>query len=468
MKLKTPILLSLLLIIFTSKLYSQYYHDVRSLSMGNTSVANSYDMDAFNTNPANILKERGNNRASLYFNILTNFGFLMSSNYFSFDFYNKYFTSNSTNNPVILSEQDKQNILNKAGNEPINLNASVKTLGVVLNTKRTGSFGISLDDRFSGNFKVSKDFLELGLFGNILNRTYNFSDVSIDGTWVRQLNFTYANNISVKKSKLFKVLSYGVSVKPQFGLYYLSTEKNNLSIFTEQNFQIRGTGTIELIYSGVSNENRIQFSLNPAGFGFGFDAGINATLRNVSKRGQLNIGLSVNDIGYISWSKNNYRYFYNGNYVITDITDQKQIDSLNNIIKGTKTAIPSFTTGLPLNIRAGLSYKIFSKAKADSLNLPGLEMVNLSLEYIQGLTDKFGASKTPAVGFGAEYNITKVFSTRLGLVVGGREKFIAGFGLGIDTGPVIIDLGTYNVESLINPKGTSKIAGGLSIKFKVN
>ena len=45
-------------------------------------------------------------------------------------------------------------------------------------------------------------------------------------------------------------------------------------------------------------------SINPAGFGFGFDAGINAGLRNISKKGQLNIGLSINDIGYINWYKN--------------------------------------------------------------------------------------------------------------------------------------------------------------------
>lgn len=166
----------------------------------------------------------------------------------------------------------------------------------------------------------------------------------MEGTWVRQLNLTYANNLNVKRNKLLESLSYGISVKPQFGMYYLTTKRNNLTVRTNKSFQVEGSGEIELLYSGISDDNKIQMSIDPAGFGFGFDAGIHAGLRNISKKGQLNIGLSINDIGYINWYKNTNTYFYNGNYIITNITDPDQVDSLNKIIKGTKTPVPSFNT----------------------------------------------------------------------------------------------------------------------------
>jgi len=161
-------------------------------------------------------------------------------------------------------------------------------------------------------------------------------------------------------------------------------------------------------------------------------------------------------------------YSYNGNYIITNIIDPDQLDSLNKIIKGTKTPVPSFNTSLPTNFRVGLTYKLFTKAISDSEKNKTLEVASFSLEYIQGFSDKFGSTKEPILGIGGEFNIGNVFSPRAGFGVGGREKFVVSLGIGIDNGPVMIDIGTYNVSSIFNPKGTSKLSGGLSIKFKVN
>ncbi|MEO6696049.1 MAG: DUF5723 family protein [Ignavibacteria bacterium] len=458
----------IILISFTYELNAQNFYDVRSLSMGKTDVSNSYELGAFNSNPANIVRQRSNNNASAYFSLFTNLNLVINSEFFSVDFYNKYFTKNSSLNPVLLTDQDKTDIVGKAGSNPINFTGYFREFAIVINKPKFGAIGISLDERFSGNFAVSRDILDLGLFGNEINRLYNFVGTRVEGSWVRQMNLTYANYLNVKGNKTFESFSYGVSVKPQFGMYYLTTKKNNLTLTTNKNFEVEGNGEIELLYSGISDNNKIVNSLSPAGFGFGFDAGINAGIKNFSKNGELNIGVSINDIGYINWYKNAYSYFYNGNYIVTDITDPDQLDSLDKIIKGTKTLLRNFNTALPANLRIGLTYKLFPGKVKNPSKANSLETANFSLEYIQGFSDKFGSTKDPVVGIGSEVNLGNIFSPRIGFGFGGREKFVMGLGIGINTVPVIIDLGTYNVSSIFNPKGTGKISGGLSIKFKIN
>lgn len=454
--------------LFSGVSYSQNIYDVRSLSMGNTGVSNSYDIDALNNNPANILKQRTNNKASSYFSVLTNFNFHVNSGFFSFDFYDKYFTTNSVTDPIFLSDQDKATIISEASGEKVNISAMIKYISLVFNINKFGAIGISLDDRGAGNFTVSRDPLELGLYGNQINRIYDFAGTGFKGTWIRQLNLTYAKNFKPKKSKIFEDLSFGISVKPQFGQFFGSTDRNDLTITTNNNLQVRGTGGIEFLFAGTSADNVAQLSLTPAGFGVGFDFGINAGIKNISKKGQMNVGLSLNDLGYIKWTKNANRYVYNGNYIVTDITDPAQLDSLNKIVKGTKVNVPDFNTTLPLNLRLGITYKIFSKPVKEVLKNNDLELANISLEYLQGFYDDLGFSKKPAVGLGAEINATNVISPRIGLVLGGTEEFAVNFGLGIDTGPVLIDLGTYNFSSLFSPKSSTKFSGGLSIKYKVN
>lgn len=444
--------------------YSQNLLSIRSLSMGNTSVANSYEIDALNQNPANILNQRSNNNASVYFNILTNFGFLTSSKYLSMDFYDNYFAKQPDGNTRTLTEADKNTILADASNQPSSITGSAKVLALVINTNKFGSFGASIDERFTANFKVSRDFLDLALFGNIANNIYDFSEMEINAYWTRELNLTYAHRLKMKKNKFFDALSFGISVKPQFGLYYVKTTKNNLVVSTNNFNVIRGTGEMHLVYSGLTSDNDFKYSLDNAGFGIGFDFGVNAALKNISRRGKLNIGLSITDIGTIKWKKNASDYFYDGNFAVTDITNKAQLDSLRDKIKGTKTPIAEFSEGLPTILRAGVSFKLYRDKKIDSLNL---ELATFSIDYIQGLNENLGSSKKPIVGIGAEVNVTKVFAPRIGVAIGGPEEFVTSFGLGIDVGAVLFDLGTYNISSIFKPKGTSKLSAGLSIKFKI-
>ncbi len=435
------------------------------MSLGNTSASTSYELDAFNQNPANLILQRSNNKASAYFNIITNLGVHASSKFLSLDFYNNYFTKDANGNTRTLSDQNKSNIFNEVSNQPSDILISSKLLAVVLNTKKIGSFGFSIDERFTGNFKASKDLLNIALYGNISNSLYDFSQTELNAFWTRELNLSYANKVNTRGNKFFNSLTYGVSVKPQFGLYYLKTQSNNLTVSTNNFNVIQSSGNMELVYSGLTSNNDLKYSPGNAGFGVGFDAGVNARIKNVSRYGSLNIGLSITDLGFIKWTKNDNKYFYDGNFVITDITNKAQIDSLRDRIKGSKTPIPDFSVSLPATLRLGISFKLFDSGKKDSLSL---ERGTLAVDYIQNLNENLGSSLKSIVGFGVEVNLTKVLSPRIGFAIGGRDNFVATMGLGIDTGPVLIDLGTYNIGSIFTPKATTKFSAGLNIKFKVN
>ena len=95
------------------------------------------------------------------------------------------------------------------------------------------------------------------------------------------------------------------------------------------------------------------------------------------------------------------------------------------------------------------------------------EMANISLDYVQGFSENLGGSTKPTVGIGFEYNIGRVVSPRAGFVFGGEVDFLATLGLGIDTGPVVFDIGTGNIASIFTPKSTTKPSVGLAMKFRI-
>jgi hypothetical protein len=437
------------------------------MSMGNTSVAGSYNIGAFSQNPANILSDKLNSSSEIYFNVILNAGFQLNSDYLSLNFYDDYFTKTDDGSQRVLTQQDKETILSEASDQFTNYIANAKFLSVILNTKNIGSFGLSIDERATGNFLPSKDFLELALYGNEVSRTYDFSENSVNQYWIREINLSYARKFVLKNNTTFDNIAIGVSVKPQFGVYYLNTRQNDLMVTTTDSNTVQSSGSAEFYYAGLSDNNELQYSLGNAGFGLGFDLGFNAQIKNFSKSGILNIGLSITDLGYLTWNKNTNKYFNDGTFVITDITNQEQIDSLKDIIKSTKTPVPDFTTSLPPVLRAGFTYKFINKNKSgkDSLST---EQAVVSLDIIQGLSDDLGGITKTMVGIGAEYNATSVLSPQAGFTFGGLQDVAMSIGLGINAEPVIIDIGTNNILSLFTPRNTTNFSAGLSVKFKVN
>lgn len=466
---KLYLLIALIILIFTSDIRGQYINNVRSLSLGRTGVANMFASDAFYLNPANVGRQRSTFKSRFYFSLFTGGGYGLSGDYFSYDFYRQYLVNNDGR---ILTADEKVDIINRVADRQTNGFSFWNILSFIYNSPKSGTFGISIDDKFGGDIYATKDLLEIMLYGNEIGRTYNLSGFNFFSAWVRQINFTYANKIKINDQAKYSDFHYGISLKPQLGFYYLASESNNYSIYTDSIRQFIGNGGFDVYYAGLLNsrKERMQMGyLNPSGLGIALDLGGSIRVKDFLGMGTFDFGLSVVDIGYINWYKYSSRFHYDGDFFITDVTNQAQYDTLENILVSNRNR-ENFVTWLPTTVRFGFNYRLCLHKKGESRerNKDKLEFIGISMEYIQGLTNTYGCTTTPMFAMGTEINIGKVFSTRLGLTAGGREKFTISAGLGVDTGPVIIDVGTYNIQSLYHPKSSAKMSFGASIKYRIN
>lgn len=433
--------------------------------MGRTGVSNMWSYDAFNNNPANVGRQKPTFKARFYFNLGTSLGYSFYGDYFSNSFYTQYFVENKGR---VLNDWEKWDIVNKASDKGTHFVLTWNLLTFIYNTPKSGTFGISIDDRFWGYLFTPRDFMELIFFGNDKNRTYNLSALDYSGTWVKQINLTYSNKIKSPDKRRYGDIYYGFSIKPLFGTFHSAVENNNFSFFTDDTNRIFTYGKMNMVYGGVFGKRgeKFRYSFEPAGIGIAADIGFSMKVLNFMKLGTFDFGLSLIDAGYINWYKNSNKYLYDGGFILTDITKEGQIDSLEALLNSKRTSA-NVISYLPTTVRFGFNYRICLEEpnrKRDGKDR--LELINFSVEYIQGLTNKGAGTTKPILAVGAEVNIGKKFSPRIGATFFGREKFTLSAGLGIDTGPVIIDIGTFNIQSIYQPTTSSKVSGGISVRFR--
>lgn len=453
------------ILLVTSLASAQYSDNVRSLSMGRTGTASSYNIDAMNLNPANLCLVKPGDKTKMYINGMTTGGYLLNSKFLTVNFYNKYFTGDDNGNGKYWTKEDKLDILEKSKDSELGMGLGYKFISAAFKIPKAGVVGFSIEDKVFARSFLPEDMLRLTLFGNELNRSYDYSEYRVEASWIRQINFSYANVAKNFMKKTFQQFSWGVSLKPQLGYYYLGIRDNNLNFTTNDSAQITSHGAVTFLRSSIYSSDKIFYpGLSPlAGFGWGFDIGFNGKINN-----KWSIGMSITDIGYMNWYGNNYEYKYAGEFVVTDLAKSEQLDTLRNLINGKKTYISAFQKTLPTTLRIGINYKIFKNlfgVKADSLSK---ELVSISVDYIQGLSkNAAGTSTVPAFGAGAEFFLSQFFIPRIGFVAGGAEGFLISLGAGLDTKYILFDVGTHNIAAITDINNTPKFSFGLNLKLKI-
>ncbi|MBS1494479.1 MAG: hypothetical protein JST55_13270 [Bacteroidetes bacterium] len=458
-------LILIILFLYSSISYSQYSDNVRSLSMGRTGVASSYNIDALNLNPANLSLVKPKDKTRIYINGMTTGGYMMNSKFLTIDFYNKYFTGDGSGNAKYWTTADKEDILSKSKNSELGMGLGYKFVSAAFKIPKAGVLGFSFEDKIFGKSFLPEEMLRLTLFGNEINKTYDFSQYRLELSWIRQLNISYANTSKTFLKSMFKQFAWGVSLKPQFGYYYIGIKSNDLNFSTNDSAQITSHGAVTFLRSSIRPDDKIEYPGlgRLAGFGWGFDIGMNGKINE-----RWSVGMSITDIGYMNWYGNNYEYKYAGEFVVTDLAKSEQLDSLRNLINGQKTYISAFQKMLPMTLRLGVNYKIFKNifgVKADSLSK---ELVSISLDYIQGLSkNAAGSSTVPTIGAGAEFFLSQFFIPRIGFIAGGTEGFLVSLGAGLDTKYILFDVGTHNIAAITDVNNASKFSFGVNLKLKL-
>jgi hypothetical protein len=452
------ILICFAFVLNAGSLFAQSNDNPKSMSLGRTSVANSFNIDALNNNPANLVYNGTFDNSNYYISVFSSAGYMMNSEFLTLDFYNKYFTGKN-GEARLLGDAEKKDILKQSSNTASNFGVNMKFFGMVIKDKDIGAFGFSVEDRIMGKNYLPADAMDVALFGNAKNRLYDFSDFDIDMSWIRQLNFSYAREFNDLFSGI-DGFSAGISIKPELGYYNFNMHNNDLTLHTDDSNKISAVGSMIMRSSRIGKEKgSIVFPefTEIAGFGMAFDIGFHFKLDK-----KWDVGLSVTDIGWLNWYKNPKEYLYEGGFVITDLGNGEQYDQLLDLIEGTSQTIPNYIESMPATLHLGVNYKIFDPIFSKN----SIERANLSFEYAQGLSNTSGTSMKPLFFLGGEYILSQYFIPRIGFVLGDSENLAVGLGAGFIISNLIIDVGTHNIISVFDLNKSTKNSFGISMKLK--
>jgi hypothetical protein len=456
----------------------------RTVGMARTFTASSRGLDAIGLNPANLaLDDRG---STVTFEILP-FGVLAGSDFINYKIYQDDFTGvdsiGADGKPVVkngktvrvgklLSQSDKDEILGlfPGGISHTQFNVNVTWFGMTVKDGDLGSIGLSVNDRAAVNLDMPEGYLKMVLEAfDTTGAVYTLDNTSVKASWTREFNLSYARMLPVKLPWL-RDLAVGVGLKYVQGFAYFGTDHyaGNIQIVPTYAPPPNGkillsepiSGNVNFLQyqSGVnfdSASNASEFLGKPAGRGFGIDLGVSGEVFQA-----LRVGVSLTDIGKITWTENTKVIQGSGGFTISDINQQ---DSLKNAFKGEKHDTTSFKTSLPTALHIGAALQV-DKSPFVS-HFPGQLLVAADINF--GFNNEPGNTKTPRFSLGTEYRPVNTFPIRTGISIGGRERFNWSFGFGINTSVWDLDLGTQSIALLTNPNSFHNASITLGMRFRI-
>lgn len=438
--------------------------DARTTAMGRTYTIVSRGVYSFGRNPANLMLSENKHFEFATYLPLPNLNFRVGTDFINLEEYNYFFggETDATGATVgrTLTDDDKQRMIDlfeDGGNVFSEINLTHFALTYKVNEK-IGAFGFAMSDAVNIGLKFPSGIIDLALYGNPIDKVYNFNDLDINFSWLRNYNITYARDLPFVFPKVFKQFSLGLSLKIVQGFAYTRVEKVNTTFTTTAQNEIVGDANIlaftafspdfGIKYDFESIEKQSSYSFFPkaAGSGTGFDIGIATVLSE-----KVKVGLAITDIGSMTWDKGTAQFVSSGNFKIDDILDSKQTDTLKHAFIGEAMPIGSFTSKLPTALRLGVSYQFYGSQDSSGYLL--------SLDYNQGLNEEPGNTLTPRVSLGGEWNPGRWWPyLRGGFSFGGLVGFTWAIGGGVGLGPAKLDIAITDFQNAIAPNSAKRLA----------
>lgn len=190
--------------------------------------------------------------------------------------------------------------------------------------------------------------------------------------------------------------------------------------------------------------------------GIGFGADLGAALRMNDK---IEIGLSVTNLGFVSYSSNAFTYALQDTVSFSGIKlddvlqkGKNQTFSLDTLtdrfdLKRAKKTTDGFSVSMGPTLMLSGAYEIGDKEtdKKDTEYAPH----TVFLTYIQGFGSRMNSVAIPFVGAGYTYNLKNIVSFNGSISAGGLNGFAFGLGMGLNTfNSFKLGFGTSNLLSL--------------------
>ncbi len=474
----------------------------RGVGMARTFTATARGLDAVGINPANLDPEDGNFMQIDFLPL----GIHVGSNFLSYDLYTTYFTGIDTGGGRIgryLSASDKQKILDAFpnGNGLFSMNADVRTFGAAVSLGFIGTFAFTISEHGGGMMNIPRDYVALMLNGNMPGSTLDFSNTNVKAAWTREYTLSYGR--SLPPPPFLKSLKAGVGLKVVHGFAYADVERFNTSLTTASNGAL--SGTVDFLartsridelkgndnnnnsnsnpnnpdnpynpppsnpYPGNMNNNSGNNNNNdngskftpfpaPAGSAFAMDLGVAGAINEF-----LSFGMSITDIGSMTWSSNVEQKTADTTVAIDDLFSSTQRDALENAVKVRDVASGSFSAHLPTQFRLGVALAV---DKLPSIvHFPG--QLTVALDYNQGFHDTYASTTNARVSLGAEYIPAPIIPIRTGVSFGGTDRVNLAFGFGLHFGAFQLDLASENVSWLFDPSSFSYGSFAMGMRFNI-
>jgi len=458
----------------------------RTIGMARTFTASSRGLDAIGLNPANLaLDDRG---STVTFEVAP-FGFRAGSDLINYQIYQDYFTGvdslGANGQPALdrngkkvrigtlLSESDKDAILALFNGDVAHtqFNFDLTEFGITYRNEKLGGFGFSVSDRVGVNMDIPEGYARMVLGGfPAAGANYTLDNTSVNASWLREYNLSYARMLPFELQWV-KNISVGIGIKYVQGFGYFATDHYTGSIQIVPNTitlddgsKITVPGPLSAKVDFLQYQAHVPFDSvvvsnfvsKPAGTGIGFDFGVSGEVFQA-----LRVGVSLTDIGKVTWNKYTKAIVGKGSFSISDY--QRQQDSVKNAFKGDTHDTTSFKSSLPGALNVGAAFQVDEAPFIT--HFPGKLLVAADIHF--GFNNEPGNSKTPRFSLGTEYRPIGAIPIRTGISIGGRERFSWALGIGINTPIWDLDFGTESIALLTNPNSFRNGSFTFGMRFRI-
>ena len=390
----------------------------RSMGMGDAYTCLAFGAEAPNWNPANL----SITTEKMYsVNLLAIGGFLKNS-VFSQKDYQSY-------NGEYLDSDQKQKIFGQIPHNGLTINGRVDAQILSFGYN---SMALSISSNVSAKTKVGREIFNLVMFGNQVDKEYDFLPIKGDGIAYSTLSFAFGYPLPTNISWLSQA-GVGVTAKYLRGTKYLKVINSKATSLTE--------------IAGAQFQGNVLLRQSDGGNGFGLDLGFVGTINH-----QYRVGLVFENIpSIIYWNTRTKetKAFFKGDSLTVEKIQNVDVDSVITRVDSVYN-IGAFSAGLPTVLRLGVARNFGNFL--------------FSWDYEQGFLNTSLSETIPQFAMGVEWRKLTWLRIRSGLTFGGHASYSFSWGFGFVSNPIYCDLAIRTYNGLIVPwvKG---IAASFSLRF---
>jgi hypothetical protein len=316
-----------------------------------------------------------------------------------------------------LDTDTKNEMLSVFTDDAWDLNPLVyaKILGI-----SSGNFAFTIGAEVNTNITLPTSVLNFAMYGNKFGEEISLDNIDGSAQAVIPFSLSYGFPLKIPSLDLDFGNNYlGFGVKLLWGVGHGEVDyfEGGLTTFNDR---IVGTGS-----------GKVKYSTD--GFGLAFDLGWAMKIGD-----NITTNLAVQNLfGFIKWKDKNSEMMELTFDADVEVTDDFEgfLDEIAN--EDTTYSIKGYTSDYPTYLIAGFEYDV-------------IPSIQLFLNYKQYFNEEFQFSTTPRLSVATKMSPAKWIPIRLGVALGGFEKFQIGIGLGLHAKHYHFDLGISQTGGVFN------------------